>query len=125
MSRTGSTKKESPTTILRDLLVFQAKLWIEGFKDVVLMPVSLGAAVIDLLFGNSYERGALYAVMRLGDRFERWVDLYAALEVKGVRNTGQASPSASVDDHLNKVVDGFEKRGANGGSERTTPPDSS
>lgn len=124
MSRSGSTNKESRTAILRDLLVFQAKLWLEGLKDIVLMPLSLGAAIIDLAVRCSYKRGALYAVMRLGDRFERWVDLYAPLEAKESADTGQHSSSASLDDLLNEAVDGMEKRVANGGSERADRPDS-
>lgn len=88
MSRNDRSEKESRTRILRDLIVFQVKLWLEGFKDFVLVPISLGAALLDLVFGNLYGRGALYAVMRLGDRFERWVHLYAALERKESGDTG-------------------------------------
>ena len=72
---------DSPTRpqIVRAVLVFQVKLWLEGFKDVVLMPLSLGAALIDFVLGGS-RAGAFKAVMRMGSRFERWVDLYAALD---------------------------------------------
>ncbi|MFB6098977.1 MAG: hypothetical protein ABEK84_07695 [Salinibacter sp.] len=68
----ASEEPTSRTRIVRDVLIFQAKLWLEGFKDIVLMPLSLGAAVIAVLFRGS-GRDTLYAVMRLGDRFERWV----------------------------------------------------
>lgn len=80
MSRTEPTENDSRATIFRELVVFQVKLWVEGFKDIALVPLSLGAAVIDLIFGSPRGRGALYSVMRLGDRFERWVHLYGALE---------------------------------------------
>lgn len=78
----ASSSRNSPSrrTILRDLIVFQVKLWLEGFKDVVLMPLSFGAAVLDVLFRGTTGQGTLYAVMRLGDRFERWVNLYAPLD---------------------------------------------
>lgn len=68
------------TTVVRDVLIFQGKLWLEGFKDVVLIPLSLGAALIDLIFLRSRRGRALYGVMRFGDRFERWVNLYGALD---------------------------------------------
>lgn len=77
MSDTGSFgSRPSRRRILRDLLVFQVKLWLEGLKDIVLVPLSLGAAVIDVIFHRKSGRGALYGVMDLGDRFEEWIDLY-------------------------------------------------
>ncbi|WP_263808582.1 MULTISPECIES: hypothetical protein [Salinibacter] len=65
----------SRSEVVRDVVIFQAKLWLEGVKDVALMPLSFGAAVLDFVVGSS----TLYAVMKLGDRFERWVHLYGAL----------------------------------------------
>jgi hypothetical protein len=43
-----STANRSRWVILRDLLIFQIKLLLDGAKDIVLSPVSLGAAAIDL-----------------------------------------------------------------------------
>lgn len=124
MSRYDRSQKESRKRILWDLIVFQVKLWLEGFKDFVLMPLSLAAAIIDFVFGSLYGRGALYAVMRLGDRFERWVRLYAALEATESADTGRDSSSASLEDPSNEDVDGIEERVPNGGSERTDRSDS-
>lgn len=70
----------SRSRLLRNLLVFQVKLWAEGLKDVALVPLSLTAAVIDLVFLGIFRRSALYAVMELGTRFEAWVNLYGAIE---------------------------------------------
>lgn len=80
--------------ILRDLLVFQVKLWLEGLKDIALVPLSLGAAVIDMVFYRKSSRGALYGVMGLGERFENWVNLYGA------------RPSESDVPDLNQYADG-------------------
>lgn len=97
--------KEEPTRqtrsrggIVRDLLVFQVKLWLESFKDVALFPLSLGAAFIDLLFGRKAGRGALYGVMRIGDRFEQWINLYRPVtdEANG-DGTGSVEEDASGD----------------------------
>lgn len=73
-----AAESHSRARIVRDLLTFQVKLWLEGMKDIALVPLSLGAAVIDLLFYRKSSRGALYGVMDLGNRFEKWVDLYGA-----------------------------------------------
>jgi hypothetical protein len=103
----SSDAPQSRRTIIRDVLIFQAKLWLEGFKDVVLMPLSLGAAAVDLLFRRSGGRGVLYSVMRLGDRFERWVHLYAALD-EAEREPPAPGPR-SLDDLLNEAADGIEE----------------
>jgi hypothetical protein len=100
MTAPDPRSSDSRRDILRDLIVFQVKLWLEGFKDVALMPLALGAALIDLVFRSGSRRGTLYAVMRLGDRFERWVDLYGALEAPDA-NERTAGP-----------LDGRPERGA-------------
>lgn len=98
--------------ILRDVLIFQVKLWLEGFKDIVLMPLSLGAAAIDLFVRRPQDQGVLYSVMKLGDRFERWVHLYAALEERDQASAPEQSPIdryESLDDMLNEAADGIEE----------------
>jgi hypothetical protein len=106
---------ESRGQIVRDVLIFQVKLWLEGFKDVVLMPLSLGAAVIDLVFRGGKTPGTLYSVMRMGDRFERWVHLYAALDEAEKRTPRENS----LDDLLNEAANGIEKQATNGRADRT------
>ena len=106
---------ESRSQIVRDVLIFQVKLWLEGFKDVLLMPLSLGAAVIDLVFRGGKKPGTLYSVMRLGDRFERWVHLYAALDEVEKRTPRENS----LDDLLNEAADGIEKTATNGQTNTT------
>ncbi len=112
---TPSDDVPSRRKTVRDVLIFQVKLWLEGFKDVVLMPLSLGAAVIDLVFRRGKSRGTLYSVMRLGDRFERWVHLYAALDEAET----QTAREDSLDDLLHEAADGFEERAMNGGKDAT------
>lgn len=110
---TSSDDTPSRRKIVRDVLIFELKLWLEGFKDVALMPLSLGAAVIDLLLPNKVGRGALYSVMKLGDRFERWVDLYAALEERQSADPKQPHTD-SLDDLLREAADGLEKKASDG-----------
>lgn len=77
---TSSGDVPSRGKLLRDVIAFVAKLWLEGFKDVVLMPLSIVAALIDFVFRWATGGKALYAVMQLGERFEQWVNLYGALD---------------------------------------------
>jgi len=106
--------KQPRRKVVRDVLIFQVKLWLEGFKDIILMPLSLGAAAVDLFFRKRPGRGVLYSVMKLGDRFEQWVHLYAALEdSEDERREVQAEPR-SLDDLLNEAADGVEQNVSNG-----------
>ncbi|WP_103030039.1 hypothetical protein [Salinibacter altiplanensis] len=99
----ASPDTPSRSKIIRDAVIFQAKLWLEGFKDVLLVPLSFGAAVLDCVFGSS----TLYAVMKLGDRFERWVHLYGALGEEAA-NEGPGEDLRSLDHLLNEAADGIE-----------------
>ncbi|MFB6231890.1 MAG: hypothetical protein ABEL04_12125 [Salinibacter sp.] len=110
---TPSGDAPSRSETARDVVIFQVKLWLEGFKDVVLMPLSLGAAVIDLVFGGS----TLYAVMKLGDRFERWVHLYAPLEEP--ESKPEDPDPQSLDRLLNEAADGIENKAASSRPEET------
>lgn len=65
----------SRKVLIRDLFLFQLKLWLDGLKDVVLSPLSFGAAV----FGVVFRRPApFYKVMRTGEQFDAWLNLYGA-----------------------------------------------
>jgi hypothetical protein len=64
--------------LIRDLLIFQLKLWMDGLKDIVLSPVSIVAAVMDLLLGPGKNGPRLYGVLRLGERFDLWLNLFGA-----------------------------------------------
>ena len=105
----------SRVQILRDVLIFQAKLWLEGFKDIALMPLSAGAAAIDFVFGST----TLYGVMRVGDRFEKWVHLYAALEEEPSETTSKGN-LRTLDHLLNEAADGIEDQATN---ESSAPSD--
>jgi hypothetical protein len=79
--------RPSKGVIVRDLLLFQMKLWLDGLKDVVLSPISIGAAVLDVL--RSPERQSLfYRVLQLGERFDQWLNLYNASKQAPRRSSG-------------------------------------
>lgn len=107
----SSEEKTSRTKVIREVLIFQVKLWLEGFKDFVLMPLSLGAALLDVVFHGS-DRRTLHSVMRMGNRFEQWVHLYASLE-ESTREKGETeSTPRSLDHLLNDAADGIEQQAA-------------
>jgi hypothetical protein len=74
-------------TLIRDLLVFQCKLIADGFRDFLLLPVSLIAGLISLLGKGPNPGPEFYDLLQLGRRSERWINLFGALDTK----TGPAS----------------------------------
>lgn len=89
---------------LRDVLMFQGKILVEGLKDIVLIPVSIAAAVVDVINASRRPDRYLDRLMHLGKRFEQWLDLYNVAD-------DRLLPDTSDDDVDDISVD--DKRGAN------------
>lgn len=68
----------SRPVLIRDFLIFQLKLVLDGFKDVFLFQASIVAVVIDLFFSGRRKR-LFYRVMRLGERIDLWLNLHGAI----------------------------------------------
>jgi len=63
--------------LFRALLVFEAKLAVDGLKDFVLAPLALLAFLLDMKRARKGEEWESFEnVLLLGERFERWVALY-------------------------------------------------
>jgi hypothetical protein len=67
-------------TFLRDVAVFQLKMLLDNVRDIVLMPVALGAAIIDLFYRGQREGALFYRVLRWGLHSEEVIDVYSAIE---------------------------------------------
>lgn len=67
-------------TFLRDVLVFQLKLLVDNLRDFALMPISLAAALADLVFKGEREGALFYKVLRWGAHSEKIIDVYSAIE---------------------------------------------
>lgn len=87
-SETKDAETENERWILiRDMLVFQFKLIVDGFRDFVLLPVSLIAGLISVARKGTGPGPEFYDLLRLGRRSERWINLFGVLE----RRDGPAS----------------------------------
>lgn len=62
--------------IVRSLLVFQYKLLIDAFKDLLLSPLAFAAALVDIIRAEPASRMLFPEVMRLGRRAERAINLF-------------------------------------------------
>lgn len=65
---------------LKDVLLFQGKLLADGLRDVVLSPVSILAALIDLVVPGDDKGRRFYAVLRFGRSTEDWINLFGAAD---------------------------------------------
>lgn len=83
-----TTKGRTNWVILRDLSIFQVKLFLDGAKDVVLMPLSLVAVALDLVFPGPQPGRRFYGVVRIGERFDRWLSLFSAADKANALDDG-------------------------------------
>ncbi len=68
--------------VARDMLVFQAKLFTDGLKDIILSPMSLIAGLVGIFLGRGNPGMPLYELLRFGQRVENWIDLFSAAYTK-------------------------------------------
>lgn len=68
----------TPRSLARDVVFFQLKLLLDTLRDLILSPVSLGAALLDFLLSKHQSPRYFHAVLRLGERSEEWIDLWSA-----------------------------------------------
>ena len=73
-------RKEDRWQTLKDVLLFQGKLLIDGLRDLLLSPVSIAAAMIDLIVPGDDKGRRFYAVVRFGRRTEDWINLFGAAD---------------------------------------------
>ena len=84
--------------LIREAAVLQVKLLVDGFRDAVLIPVSLFAALIGLLRGGEDADREYRRVIKLGRRSERWINLFGCQ-----RPLGKSNPIGSMDTVLGQM----------------------
>jgi hypothetical protein len=80
----------------RDVAVFQLKMLLDNVRDLVLMPVSLVAALLDLILKGEREGARFYKVLRWGSHSEEVIDVYSAIKDHDPGNF-RVSPAYTVD----------------------------
>jgi hypothetical protein len=123
---------------LRDVLVFQLKLVLGNLQNFVLVPVSLGAAALDLFMKGKREGDKFYRVMDWGRRTDEMINVYSAIggyhatgdenekdmygnytvdavlaRVEGVivREYEKGGTAASIKSAVDRVIDGMQSQG--------------
>jgi len=124
-------------TLIRDLVVLQLKLVVDGLRDLVLVPASIVAAVWSLASGTRDRPGPqFYQLIGLGRESERWIDLFKAYDhapqelrdehAFGVRNMDElvsrfesfiveeyrrGGVTAQAKDRIDKALDAIQRSG--------------
>lgn len=103
-------------TLIRDILVLQLKLVVDGLRDFILVPISLVIGIISLLKAGNAGGGEFYELLRAGRRSERWINLFGAAErVYGPSITDEHFPTEDIDEMVSRVesfvIDEYSKGG--------------
>ena len=115
--RPPATAHPDRWTVIRDAAVFQVKLVIDGFRDLVLIPASFVAAVMSIFSGKDGHPGPqFYHLLGVGKRSERWIDLFAAYRHAPEEVVGDTEQMESnIDDIVQRVetfvVDEYRRGG--------------
>ena len=96
-------------------MVFQLKLFLDNVRDLILMPVSLVAALIDLVFRGEREGALFYKVLRWGSHSEAVIDVYSAIET---HDPGEfkVNPGYTVDGVVARLESVLKREVEKGGS---------
>ncbi|MBT8088342.1 MAG: hypothetical protein KJO46_09910 [Gammaproteobacteria bacterium] len=91
--------------LIRDIAVLQAKLIVDGLRDLVLVPASIVAGILSLLSTENGKPGShFYRLLGAGKQSERWIDLFGALRNAPADIEDVASfPDASMDDLVGRL----------------------
>ena len=108
---------QSRWVLIRDLLVFQVKLVLDGTRDLLLSPVSLVAGVLDLSSSRERPGRFFYDVVHLGKRSEEWINLFGAadrVEPPEIPTIGaEADRVDAVFDKIERaIVDQYQRGGS-------------
>jgi len=100
--------------IVRDLGLFQLKLFLDGVIDVTLAPLSFAVALIEILFGGERRGRMFYAVLRFGEKADLWLNLYGAsrrADADGLFGGSKAGSPTLLGEIEQRIRGGDEPRG--------------
>lgn len=69
--------KQHASRLIKSVAILLLKLLLNAARDLVLIPVALAAALLDLLRIKSHAPGFYRQVLRLGDISDRWIDVWS------------------------------------------------
>lgn len=93
----------SRATLVRDVAVLQVKLFVDGLRDLLLVPVSIAAGIVSILKAGDQPGTAFYDLLHYGRRTEKMIDLFGAADrVRGAAAESDES-LPNIDDMMTQV----------------------
>jgi len=90
-------QKHAATTLMKAVGLLQLKVLLSAARDLVVSPVALVAAFIDLLLLKVQEPRFFRSVLRFGEHSDAWIDVWSAGRHPG------APPRENVEALLDRV----------------------
>ncbi len=84
--------------LVRDAIVLQLKLVVDGLRDAALIPLALVATALGLMRGGEDADREFQRVIKLGRRSERWINLFGH-----ETHPRRSRPGGSLDQLLERV----------------------
>ncbi len=115
--RRGLRRLDRPRKIvLRDFLIYELKLLLDGAKSFAITWAAIGAVALDMIFPGETPGHRFYAVLRLGERLDQWLSLYGVAEAAesdsegmfGVSRAGSPTLLGKLEALAHRVVVGEE-----------------
>lgn len=107
MSNPAPSKRQQ---LVRNIVIFQLKLWVDGFRDLVLLPVSLAAAIVGFLRSAEDPERELNQVKAYGRQTEEWINLFGQHGVGEQQGGGKNSHAlASIDAVFDKLEESLRQ----------------
>lgn len=90
--------------LIRDFLIFELKLFLDGAMDLLLSPIGAGLFIMDLVLGGPYLGRRFYRLLRFGEKWDLWLNLYRPSRTEELDGQGLFQAGAhSADSLIGKV----------------------
>ncbi|HEX6834404.1 MAG TPA: hypothetical protein VF132_12785 [Rudaea sp.] len=83
--------------LIRAVIALQLKLLLGAARDFAVIPIALGAALVDLVHLKKQPPQYFRSVLRLGEKTDQWIDVWYA------NHDAQGEPRENVDALLTRV----------------------
>lgn len=95
-------------SLIKKTLLFQLKLGLDALRDILLSPISIVLAIIDLSLGHTKQQSYFLRMLHFGRLTDRWINLF------GHHENQWQNPTDNVDYWLDKAEGLIKEQRKNG-----------
>ncbi len=107
--------REQRWQLIRDVLIFQAKMLLEGVRDLLLVPFTFAAGVIGVAVGGERPERLFHDVLRAGHRFDAWLNLFGAVDEAERRRLEARNAPEGIDQYFQAIEERIVDQHGRGG----------